>query len=255
MSKPRKSVARQTRRDDRARMRNDARLIAAADRSIPAQPTPARKEPVKPLTTGQKRYDAGFKSADIVFGLGPAGTGKTWFAVQRACEALKAGLVKKIYVTRPAIEVGEGMGFLPGELEEKFAPYLIPLKEAFIEGLGSGYYEYCLKAGVIEPVPLAFIRGRTLKDAWVIADEMQNATKAEFKAFLTRIGENAKFVINGDSSQIDVKIGRISGLEDAAWRLGNHSQVSIVRFTRDEIVRSGLCQEIVDAYDLPGGPA
>ncbi|QNH71660.1 phosphate starvation-inducible protein [Rhizobium phage V1VFA-S] len=249
MSKPRKSVARQTRRDDRARMRNDSKLIASADRSIPAQPTPARREPVKPLTHGQKRYDAGFKSSDIIFGIGPAGTGKTWFAIQRAAEALKAGLIKKIYVTRPAIEVGEGMGFLPGELDEKFAPYLIPLKEAFVEALGAGFYEYCLKAGIIEPIPLAFIRGRTLKDAWVIFDEAQNATKAEFKAFLTRIGENAKFVINGDTTQIDEKIGSKSGLMDAVKRIGNHSQVSVVTFTRGEVVRSGLCQDMVEAYE------
>ena len=249
MSKPRKSVARQTRRDERARMRNDSKLIAMADRSIPAQPTPARKEPVRPLTNGQKRYDAGFKSSDIIFGLGPAGTGKTWFAVQRACEALKRGEITKIYVTRPAIEVGEGMGFLPGELEEKFAPYLIPVKEAFVEALGAGFYEYCIKAGVIEPVPLAFIRGRTLKDAWVIADEMQNATKTEFKAFLTRIGENAKFIINGDVTQTDEKIGSASGLEDAVKRIGNHSQVTVVQFLRSEIVRSGLCMDMVAAYE------
>lgn len=249
MPKPRKSVARQTRRDERARMRNDSALIAMADRSIPAAPTPARKEPVKPLTPGQKRYDAGFKSSDIIFGLGPAGTGKTWFAIQRAAEALKAGTIKKIYVTRPAIEVGEGMGFLPGELDEKFAPYLIPLKEAFVEALGAGFYEYCLKSGIIEPVPLAFIRGRTLKDAWVLADEMQNATKSEFKAFLTRIGENAKFVINGDTGQIDDKIGHNSGLDDAVNRIGNHSQVTVVTFKRSEIVRSGLCMDIVEAYE------
>jgi phosphate starvation-inducible PhoH-like protein len=250
MSKPRKSVARQTRRDDRARMRNDSKLIGSVDRSLPVQPTAARKEPVLALTNGQKLYDAGFKSSDIIFGLGPAGTGKTWFAIQRAAEALKRGEIKKIYVTRPAVEVGEGMGFLPGELEEKFAPYLIPVKEAFVEALGSGYYEYCLKAGIIEPVPLAFIRGRTLKDAWVIADEMQNATKAEFKAFLTRIGENAKFVINGDATQTDEKIGSKSGLQDAVNRIGNHSQVTVVQFLRSEIVRSGLCQDIVEAYEF-----
>lgn len=249
MSKPRKSVARQTRRDERARMRNDSKLIASMDRSLPAAPTAARKEPVTPLNDGQKRYDAGIRQSSIVFGLGPAGTGKTWFAIQRASEALKRGDIKKIYVTRPAIEVGEGMGFLPGELHEKFAPYLIPVKEAFVEALGSGYYEYCIKAGVIEPVPLAFIRGRTLKDAWVIADEMQNATKAEFKAFLTRIGENAKFVINGDVTQTDEKIGRNSGLDDAVKRVGNHSQVTVVNFLRSEIVRSGLCQDIVEAYE------
>lgn len=249
MSKTRKPVARQTRRDERDRARNDSKLIASIDRSLPQAPTLARREPVKPLTPGQKRYDAGFKSSAIVFGLGPAGTGKTWFAIQRAVEAYKAGLIKKIYVTRPAIEVGEGMGFLPGELHEKFAPYLIPLKEAFVEAMGFGHYEYCLKAGIIEPVPLAFIRGRTLKDAWVLADEMQNATQGEFKAFLTRIGENAKFVINGDVSQIDEKIGSKSGLADAVRRVGNHSDVTVVQFVRAEVVRSGLCQDMVEAYE------
>lgn len=249
MPKPRKSVARETRRDERARMRNDSKLVASVDRSLPPAPILPRRDPVKPLTPGQKRYDAAFKSSAIIFGLGPAGTGKTWFAVQRAVEAYKAGLIKKIYVTRPAIEVGEGMGFLPGELDEKFAPYLIPLKEAFIEAMGSGPYEYALKVKVIEPVPLAFIRGRTLKDAWVIFDEAQNATKAEFKAFLTRIGENAKFIINGDASQIDETIGNKSGLEDAVTRVGGHSDISVVRFTRAEVVRSGLCQDMVEAYE------
>jgi phosphate starvation-inducible PhoH-like protein len=253
MTKPKKSVARNTRRDDRARMRNDSKLIASVDRSLPVAPTPARKEAVTALTHGQKRYDAGFKSSDIIFGTGPAGTGKTWLAIQRAAEALKRGEIDKIYLTRPAIEVGEGMGFLPGELDEKFAPYLIPVKEAFVEALGSGYYEYCIKAGVIEPIPLAFIRGRTLKNAWVIADEMQNATQAEFKAFLTRIGENAKFVINGDVSQIDEKIGNKSGLADAIKRIGNHSQVTVVEFLRSEIVRSGLCQDVVEAYEADFG--
>lgn len=249
MPQKKKPAARLTRRDERDRARNHSKLIASVDRSLPPAPVLARREPVKPLTPGQERYDAAFKSSAIIFGLGPAGTGKTWFAVQRAVEALKAGLIKKIYVTRPAIEVGEGMGFLPGELEEKFAPYLVPLKEAFVEGMGAGAYDYALKSGTIEAVPLAFIRGRTLKDAWVIADEMQNATKAEFKAFLTRIGENAKFVINGDSSQIDEVIGSKSGLEDAIKRLGNHSEISVVRFLRAEIVRSGICQDIVAAYE------
>lgn len=247
--KQKPSARRQTRRDEQASSRDHSKLIASVDRNVPQAPTPAQREPVKALTNGQKAYDAGFKSSDIIFGTGPAGTGKTWFAVQRACELLKAKKIEKIYVTRPAIEVGGGMGFLPGELGEKFAPYLIPLKEAFEEALGKGFYEYCLKSGKIEPIPLAFIRGRTLKNAWLIADEMQNATKAEFKAVLTRIGENAKFVINGDSSQIDDQIGRTSGLEDAIQRLGNHSQVSVVRFKKSEIVRSGLCADIVELYE------
>lgn len=248
MVKKNKPVARQTRRDARAAGRNDARLKASVDRSIPEKPTPIRTEPVKPLNSGQKRYDAAFKAKDIVFGVGPAGTGKTWFAVQRAAEALKAREIEKIYVTRPAIEVGGTMGFLPGELEEKFAPYLVPLKEAFVEALGSGFYEYCLKSGKIEAVPLAFIRGRTLKNAWILADEMQNATKVEFKALLTRIGENAKMIINGDPKQVDE--GVRSGLEDAISRTERLHEVGVVRFERSEIVRSGLCADIVDAYEL-----
>lgn len=247
--KPKPSVRRQTRRDERETTRNDSRLRASVDLTIPDAPVLPKREPVKPLTDGQKRYDSGFKSSDIIFGVGPAGTGKTWFAVQRACEAFKKKEIEKIYVTRPAIEIGAGLGFLPGELEDKFAPYLIPLKEAFVEGLGRGGYEYALKSGKIEAIPLAFIRGRTLKNGWLLADEMQNATKTEFKAVLSRIGENAKFIINGDPSQIDDKIGKTSGLEDAIRRVGNHSQISVVRFRSDEIVRSGLCQDMVEAFE------
>jgi phosphate starvation-inducible PhoH-like protein len=229
-------------------MRDDSKLHALADRTRPAEPTRARREPVKPLTGGQKRYDAAFKSADIIFGIGPAGTGKTWFAVQRAVEALNAGEIKKIYVTRPAVEVERGMGFLPGELEEKYAPYLIPLEEAFIEALGgASRYEYLVKNKTIDARPLAFMRGATLKDGWLIADEMQNATKGEFKMLLTRIGENAKFIINGDPKQIDN--GVTSGLMDAVRRISLHSQVATIEFGRHEIVRSGLCQDIVEAYE------
>jgi phosphate starvation-inducible PhoH-like protein len=247
MTKPKKSVARHTRRDERARTRDDSRLHAALDRSIPAAPRPARKAPVNPLTSGQKRYDAAFKSSDIIFGIGPAGTGKTWFAVQRAAEALLNKEIEKIYVTRPAVEVGATLGFLPGELEEKFSPYLVPLEEAFKDAFGATHYEYLVKNQIIEAVPLAFMRGRTLKNGWVLFDEAQNATQVEFKMFLTRIGENAKYVINGDTSQVDQGIK--SGLPDALNRIGNHSQVSVINFMRSEIVRSGLCQDIVEAYE------
>lgn len=247
MSKSRKSQARQTRRDQRQSQRNHSKLVASVDTTIPEPPQLARKAPIKPLTAGQKAYNNAIETKDMIFGTGPAGTGKTWYAIQKAVEALREGKIDKIYVTRPAIEVGEGMGFLPGELSDKFAPYLIPVEEAFIEGMGKGFYEYCLKSKKIEPIPLAFIRGRTLKNAWLIADEMQNATKGEFKAVLSRIGENAKFIINGDSSQIDDKVHN-SGLEDAVGRLGSHSQVGVVRFRNSEIVRSGLCQDVVEAY-------
>lgn len=247
MSKPKKSVARVTRRDERARARNDSKLLASLDNTRPFEAQRARREPVKPLTPSQKRYDAAFKSKEIVFGIGPAGTGKTWFAVQRAAEALNDKLISKIYVTRPAVEVGASLGFLPGELEEKYEPYLAPLKEAFVEAFGATKYEYLVKNKIIEAVPLAFMRGRTIKNAWMIADEMQNATQVEFKMFLTRIGENAKFIVNGDPRQVDQGIK--SGLPDAIDRIGNHSQVSVITFRRDEIVRLGLIQDIVEAYE------
>lgn len=247
MPKIRKSVARQSRRDERGRMRDDSRLHASVDRSMPIQREQRRREPVVPLTAGQKRYDAAFKSSDIIFGIGPAGTGKTWFAVQRAAEALNAGEIKKIMVTRPAVEVERGMGFLPGELDEKYAPYLIPLEEAFIEAFGKTKYEYLVKNKIIDARPLAFMRGSTIKDAWLIADEMQNATQTEFKMMLTRIGEGAKFIINGDPRQIDQGIR--SGLGDACSRLRTHGQVSVVEFGANEIVRSGLCQDIVERYE------
>lgn len=247
MPKSKKANSRQSRREERAQARHVSRTNALLDTSLPVLPEQASSKPVTALTPGQKAYDAAFKSSDIVFGVGPAGTGKTWFAVQRAARALKDKKISKIYVTRPTVEVGASLGFLPGELEDKFAPYIAPLKEAFVEALGSGYYEYCLKVGKIEPVPLAFMRGRTIKDAWLIADEMQNATHLEFKMLLTRIGENAKFVINGDPSQIDQ--GIISGLEDAMDRTRPYKEVKVVEFNRSEIVRSGLAQQMVEAYE------
>lgn len=246
MPKFNKSASRNTRRDNRAARRDDSRLIAAADFSKPVAPK-RRVVEVFPKTAGQRQYDAAFKSAKIIFGIGCAGTGKTWFAVQRAAQALLAGEIDKIYVTRPAVEVGAGMGFLPGELEEKFAPYLTPLREAFVDALGAGHYEYLVKNGTIEPVPLAFMRGRNLADCWLIADEMQNATKTEFKMLLTRIGENAKFIINGDEHQVDD--GVVSGLRETIGLVCHHSEISLVNFLRTEVVRSGLCQDIVECFE------
>lgn len=243
MTKARKSDARQQRQSARRGAQNHQPLID----SIPVQKTRKRQEPVKALTAGQSAYDAAMKSSDIVFGIGPAGTGKTWLAIQRVAQAFEAGQIDKIYVTRPAVEVERSMGFLPGDLDEKFAPYLTPLAEAFHDAFGQGSYEYLVKAKKIEAVPLAFMRGRTIKNAWLIADEMQNATATEFKMLLTRIGENAKFIINGDPKQIDR--GVKSGLDDAVNRMSRLSEVSVVRFRQDEIVRSGLAQRVVEAYE------
>lgn len=252
MPRPRKSDARQERQSTRRGSKNHQPAIDAAilaqERHETRKPL---KAPVKPLTDGQRRYDAAFRSSNFIFGIGPAGTGKTWFVIQRAAQALLSGAIDKIYVTRPAVEVERSMGFLPGELEEKFAPYLTPLQEAFYDAFGQSTYEYMLKAGKIEAVPLAFMRGRTLGNAWLIADEMQNATSTEFKMLLTRIGENARFVINGDPKQIDR--GVKSGLDDALIRMGRLDETSIIRFRTDEIVRSGLTQKVVEVYEDDAG--
>ncbi|MFA9261808.1 MAG: PhoH family protein [Undibacterium sp.] len=201
---------------------------------------------VKPLNDAQRAYDAAFKSSNIIFGVGPAGTGKTWLAARRAAEALEDGLIEKIIVTRPAVEAGESLGFLPGELEEKYEPYIRPVREALEEKLGSSHVEYLLKTGVIEARPLAYLRGSTIKNSWLIADEMQNATPKQFMMLLSRIGEGSKFIVNGDPTQTDI-VG-ISGLKDAVDRLKGMSGFSLIEFEIADIVRSGVCQEIVRRY-------
>jgi phosphate starvation-inducible PhoH-like protein len=246
-----KSSNRQERRGARLKPDRHANLLAAVQEEQVNRRKPSRTRTktglVTALNDGQRRYDAAIRSADIVFGVGPAGTGKTWFAVQRAAEALDAGLIDKIYVTRPAVEVERTLGFLPGELDEKYAPYLIPLQEAFADAFGAAKYGYLLEHGIIEAVPLAFMRGRTLKNAWVIFDEMQNATDTEFKMALTRIGEGGKFIINGDPRQIDQGIK--SGLKKAMNLIGVLPEVRVVEFAREDIVRHGLVQKIVELYE------
>lgn len=248
-----KSSNRQERRGASARPNKHERFVAAVQEFEANKFKPARSQRKEGLavakTAGQKRYDAAMKSSDIVVSTGPAGTGKTWLAVQRAAEALDAGLIDKIYLSRPAVEVGNGMGYLPGELDEKYAPYLTPLEEAFHDAFGQAKFEMLLKNGIIEAVPLGFMRGRTLRNAWVIFDEMQNATDIEFKMALTRIGENAKFIINGDLKQIDGSVK--SGLARAIHLLGRLPEVSIVEFDRTDIVRHGLIQKIVELYEEP----
>ncbi|WP_276122582.1 PhoH family protein [Pararhizobium qamdonense] len=250
-SRPSKSSKRQERRGASDRPDRHQNLLAAVIEEQTNRRKPSRTKthegPVKALNDGQRRYDAAMKSSDIVFGTGPAGTGKTWLAVQRAAEAYNAGLIDKIYVSRPNVEVERSFGFLPGDLDEKFGPYLTPLEEAFHDAFGQAKYEYLLEAEVIVPVPLAFMRGRTLKNAWVIFDEMQNATDTEFKMALTRIGEGAKFIINGDLRQVDQGIR--SGLPRAIKLLGALREVSVVEFGREDIVRHGLIQKIVELYE------
>ena len=202
---------------------------------------------IRPLNKKQILYDTAISSSSIVFGLGPAGTGKTWFAAMRAAEALRNKTIGKIVITRPAVEVGESLGFLPGELNEKFEPYIRPIRDAFEDYFGASHLEYLLKRGDIEARPLSLLRGSTIQNAWLLADEMQNATKTQLMMLLSRIGENSKFIVNGDPDQLDIP-ARTSGLVDAVDRLRPINGVKVVSFVRDDIVRSGLCRDVIEAY-------
>lgn len=198
---------------------------------------------------GQRRYIHAMKKNDIVFGIGPAGTGKTYLAVVMAVRALKQGYVKKIILTRPAVEAGESLGFLPGDLKEKVDPYLRPLYDALHDILGQEYTQRMMERGVIEIAPLAYMRGRTLDDSFVILDEAQNTTGAQIKMFLTRLGFSSKMVITGDPSQVDLPKGVKSGLTLAANILSGVSGLSFITLEQTDVVRHPLVQRIIEAYD------
>lgn len=216
--------------------------------ALPA-PRPVRTPPFEPRTDNQRKYASGQRQGGVTFGLGPAGTGKTYVAGCIAAEALMNKTVERIILTRPAVEAGgEKLGFLPGEKEQKFDPYFDPFREVLEERLGKSFVEYLIKEGRIKCEPFAYMRGKTFKNAFVILDEAQNATIEQFKLFLTRIGEDATVVINGDESQADVKN---SGLLETASRLLHISGVKVIKFTRKDIVRSGLVAEVVAAFDAP----
>lgn len=200
---------------------------------------------VKPLNYIQEEYLAAIKSSAIIFGIGSAGTGKTYVAASYAASQLFHRKVDKIIITRPNIEVGKSLGYLPGTLEEKYFPYLEPFQIAFERTLGKGLYEYSLKNKQIDPKPLGFMRGATFDDAIVLVDECQNMTKTEFKMLLSRIGQNCKIILSGDDDQVDVKN---SGLEDALYRLQHIRGVEVIRFLEGDIVRSDMCKEVILAY-------
>lgn len=208
-----------------------------------------RGKPLRVKTIGQKHYVTTIKKKDVVFGVGPAGTGKTYLAVVLAIVALKEGSVKRIILTRPAVEAGESLGFLPGDLQEKVDPYLRPLYDALYDVMGPEQTAKALERGLIEIAPLAYMRGRTLDDSFIILDEAQNTTPEQMKMFLTRLGIGSKMVITGDVTQIDLPKGRKSGLIEARSILQNIDEIGFVVFTESDVVRHSLVQKIIVAYD------
>lgn len=209
----------------------------------------SKKQFVTPKTAGQKAYVDAIRQFDIVFGIGPAGTGKTYLAMAMAINALKLGHVSRIVLTRPAVEAGESLGFLPGDIEEKVSPYLRPLYDALYEMMDLDKVERFLGRGVIEVAPLAFMRGRTLNDSFIILDEAQNSTAEQMKMFLTRLGFDSKTVITGDLTQSDLPGGKAVGLLQAQDVLKNIEGIKFTYFTGDDVVRHELVQDIIKAYD------
>jgi phosphate starvation-inducible PhoH-like protein len=209
----------------------------------------SRGKPIKCKTVGQKNYVDAIKKNTVVFGVGPAGTGKTYLAVCLAVQAMKQKQVEKIILTRPAVEAGEKLGFLPGDLQTKVDPYLRPLYDALQEMLGLETYTKLMERGSIEIAPLAYMRGRTLSNAFIILDEAQNTTREQMKMFLTRMGDGSKMVITGDVTQIDLPEGKRSGLIDATKILSGIEGISIINLTAKDVVRNPLVMRIVKAYE------
>jgi len=207
-----------------------------------------RGKQVRPKTIGQKDYIEAMRKHDIVFGIGPAGTGKTYLAMAHAVAALKAREVSRLVLTRPAVEAGEKLGFLPGDLQEKVDPYLRPLYDALFDILGIEAFTKQMEKGVIEVAPLAYMRGRTIDDAYVILDEAQNTTPEQMKMFLTRLGFGSRAIVTGDVTQIDLPKGRTSGLDDARSVLAEVQGIAFVHLTYQDVVRHSLVQKIIQAY-------
>ena len=206
-------------------------------------------KPIKAKTVGQKKYIEAIKKNTIVLGLGPAGTGKTFLAVAAASAALRNKEVSRLILTRPAVEAGEKLGFLPGDLQTKIDPYLRPLHDALFEMLGAEAYARHIERGTIEIAPLAYMRGRTLDDSFIILDEAQNTTPEQMKMFLTRLGNGSKVVVTGDLTQTDLPFGKRSGLVEAAKILDGIDDIAIHHFTERDVVRHKLVQKIILAYD------
>jgi len=234
-----------TRKRDRSRADNDMGNLP--DETYYDPKVKKQYASIASKNANQKEYLRNIRDHNITFGTGPAGTGKTFLCGCIAAEDLLDKKVERIIITRPVVEAEENLGFLPGTLEEKFAPYFQPFKDVLDERIGHSHVEYLVKVGSIEVAPLAYMRGRSFKNCWVILDEAQNTTPNQMKLFLTRLGEGCKVVINGDLKQKDIK-GK-SGLEDAIETLRHLTSIGFTTFTKEDIVRSGLVQEIVEAYE------
>jgi len=236
---------------ERRNPKRTARHVAVPEAPVvdfypgPRNKPPASARPLEPKTETQAIYIQAIAHHDVIFGLGPAGTGKTYIACSLAAAELNARRTSKIILTRPAVEAGEQMGFLPGELDEKYEPYLTPVRQVFTERLGKGPFESFLRDGKIEPIPLGFMRGMTFNDCWVILDEAQNVTPEQMKMFLTRIGENCKVVICGDAEQADIPN---SGLMDAVRRTEWSGHFTSVTFDLEDVVRSGVVRAVLESY-------
>ena len=209
----------------------------------------AKGRPLKPKTLGQKKYVESIRTNTVTLGIGPAGTGKTYLAVAMAVQAFKAHEINRIILTRPAVEAGEKLGFLPGDLQNKVDPYLRPLYDALIDMLGAETFQKYQEKGNIEVAPLAYMRGRTLDDSFIILDEAQNTTPEQMKMFLTRLGFNSKAVITGDITQIDLPDSKKSGLIEAQRVLREVEDIAIVTFTEKDVVRHKIVQDIIKAYE------
>ena len=209
----------------------------------------AKGKPIKAKTVGQQNYMKAIQKNTITIGVGPAGTGKTYLAVAAAVAAFRERQVNRIILTRPAVEAGERLGFLPGDLQNKVDPYLRPLYDALFDMLGAETFQKYQERGSIEVAPLAYMRGRTLDDSFIILDEAQNTTKEQMKMFLTRLGFGSKIVITGDVTQIDLPDDKVSGLKDAVRVLENVKDIAICRLTSADVVRHALVQEIINAYE------
>jgi phosphate starvation-inducible PhoH-like protein len=216
--------------------------------------TSARKPTVAPKTLGQKRYVEAIRQHDVTFGLGPAGTGKTYLAMAMAVAALREERVSRIILTRPAVEAGEALGFLPGDLYEKISPYLRPLQDALYDMMPAEEIQKSTERGVIEIAPLAYMRGRTLNNAFIVLDEAQNCTTEQMFMFLTRLGLNSKAVVTGDPSQVDLPANKHSGLIEAQRILGRIEGIAVVEFHKRDVVRHALVQRIIAAYEEHRSP-